>query len=96
MHLLKIIIINMNIEMSIWIWCFGIIVSTYVETMDRKNLIRIMPSVMSDKDKDMMVKNGQTFIECTCVQATNINRIEFNHDKLYSIAIKLVRTQDTN
>ena len=28
----------MNIEMSIWIWYFGIIVSTYVETMDRKTL----------------------------------------------------------
>ena len=74
----------MNIEMSIWIWCFGIIVSTYVETMDRKNLIRIVPSVMSYKDKDTV-----EYIECTCIQATNINRIEYNHDKLYSIAIKV-------
>ena len=47
-----VIIITMNIEMLIWIWCFGIIVSTYVETMDRKNLIRIVPSAMSYKDKD--------------------------------------------
>ena len=79
----------MNIEMSIWIWCFGFIVSTYVETMDRKNLIRIVPSVVSYKDIDAVGKNGQAFIECTCVQATNINRIEYNHDKLYSIARKV-------
>ena len=44
---------------------------------------------MSYKDKDTMEKNGQAFIECTCVQVTNINRIEYNHDKLYSIAIKV-------
>ena len=74
--------------MSIWIWCFGIIVSMYLE-MDRKNLIRIVPSVMSYKDKDVVEKSGQAFIECSCVQATNINRIEYNHDKLYSIAIKV-------
>ena len=79
----------MNTEMSIWIWCFGIIVSSYVETMDRKNLIKTVPSVMSYKDKDTVVKNGQAIIECTCVQATNINRIEYNHDKLYSIATKV-------
>ena len=46
----------MNIEMSIWIWCFGIIVSTYMETMDRKNLIRIAPSVVTCKNKDTVVK----------------------------------------
>ena len=62
-----IIIINMNIEMSIWIWCFGIIVSSYVETMDRKNLIRIVPSVMSYKNKDIEVKMVKA-LECTCVQ----------------------------
>ena len=44
---------------------------------------------MSYKDKGTVVKNGQTFIKCTCAQATNINRIELNHDKLYSIAIKV-------
>ena len=42
--------------MLIRIWCCLIIVSTYVEPMDRKNLIRIMPSVMSYKDKDTVVK----------------------------------------
>ena len=84
-----VIIITMNIEMLIWIWCFGITVSTYMVTMDRKNLIRIVPSAMSHKDKDAVEKNGQAFIECTCVQATKINRIEYNHEKLYSIAIKV-------
>ena len=28
-------------------------------------------------------------MECKCIQATNINRIEFSHDKLYSIAMKV-------
>ena len=77
----------MNIEMSICIWCFGSMVSTYVQTMDRKNLIRIVYLVMSYKDKDTVVINGQAFKECTCVQVTNINRIEYNHAKLYIIAI---------
>ena len=38
---------------------------------------------------DAVEKNGQAFIECTFVQATNINRIEQNHDKLYSIVRKV-------
>ena len=53
-------------------------------------------SVVSYKDIDAVERNGQAFIECTCVQATNINRIEYNHDKLYSIVRKLIRTQDTS
>ena len=75
--------------MTFWIWFCGIIVSTYVEKMDGKNLIRIMPSTMSFNDKDTAVKKGQSFIECKCVQVTNINRTEYNHDKLYSIAMKV-------
>ena len=78
----------MNIEMSFWIWCFASIVITYVETMDIKNLIRIEPSVVLYKDTDAVGKNGQAFRECICVQATNINGIEYNHDKLYSIVRK--------
>ena len=55
--------------------------------MDRKNLIKIMPSTMPYKD--IVVQKGQTFIECKCVQVTNINRTELNHGKLYSIAMKV-------
>ena len=55
--------------------------------MDRKNLINIMPSTMPYKDT--VVQKGQTFIECKCVQVTNINRTELNHDKLYSIAMEV-------
>ena len=62
---------------------------TYVETMDIKNLIRIEPSVVLYKDIDAAGKNVQAFRECICVQATNINGIEYNHDKLYSIARKI-------
>ena len=65
--------------MSFWILCFGFIVITYVVTMDIKNLIRIEPSVVSYKDIEAVGKNGQAFRECICVQATNINRIEYNH-----------------
>ena len=36
-----------------------------------------------------MGKNSQAFRECICVQETNINGIEYNHDKLYSIARKV-------
>ena len=52
-----------------------------------KNLIRITPSMMLYKDT--MVEEGQTFIECKCIQSTNINRTELNHGKLYSIAMKV-------
>ena len=34
-------------------------------------------------------KDSQAFRECICVQETNINGIEYNHDKLYSIARKV-------
>ena len=54
-----------------------------------KNLIRIVPSVVLYKDIDAVGKNGQAFRECICVQATNINGIEYNHDRLYSIARKV-------
>ena len=60
--------------------------STSVEKMDRKKMIKITPSTMPYKDT--AVQKGQTFIECKCIQATNINRTEFNHGMLYSIAIK--------
>ena len=79
--------------MSFWIWCFGCIgciVMAYVETMYRKNLIRIEPSVVSYKDTEVVGgKYNQAFRECICVQETNINGIEYNHDKLYSIVRKV-------
>ena len=74
--------------MSFWIWCFGCIgyiVMVYVETMDRKNLIRIEPSVVSYKDTEVVGKYNQAFRECICVQESNINGIEYSHDELYSI-----------
>ena len=79
----------MNTEMSFWIWCFGFIVITYVETMDIKNLIRIEPSLVLYRDTEAVGKSSQAFRECICVQETNINGIEYNHDKLYSIARKV-------
>ena len=82
----------MNIVMSFWIWCFGCIgciVVAYVETMDRKNLIRIEPSIVSYKDTEVVGKYNQAFRECICVQGTNINGIEYNHGKLYSIVRKV-------
>ena len=36
-----------------------------------------------------MGKYNQALRECICVQETNINGIEYNHDKLYSIARKV-------
>ena len=61
----------------------------YVETMVRKNLIRIEPSVVSYKDTEVVGKYNQAFRECICVQESNINGIEYSHDKLYSIARKV-------
>ena len=61
----------------------------YVQTMDRKNLIRIEPSVVSYKDAEVVGKYNQAFRECICVQGTNIHGIENNHDKLYSIVKKV-------
>ena len=78
--------------MSFWIWCFGVmgcIEMTYVETMNMKNLIRIVPSVVSYKDTEVVGKDNQAFREGICVQGTNMNVIEYNHDKLYSIARKV-------
>ena len=54
-----------------------------------KNLIRIEHSVVLCKDTDAVGKNGQAFRECICVQETNINGIEYNCDRLYSIARKV-------
>ena len=54
-----------------------------------KNLIRIEPSVVSYKDTEVVGKNSQAFRECICVQETNTNGIEYNHDKLHSIARKV-------
>ena len=59
---------------------------TYMETMDIKKLIGIEPSVVSYKDTEVGGKNSQAF---SCVQETKINGIEYNHDKLYSIARKV-------
>ena len=75
--------------MSFWIWYFGFIVITYVVTMDIKNLIRIEPSVVSHNDIEAVGKNGQAFRECIHIQATNINWIEYNCDKLQSIVRKV-------
>ena len=86
-HASKFTIINMNIQMTFWIWFCKIIVSTYVEKMDRKNLFKMAPSTMPYKDT--MAQKGQTFIECKRVQVTNINRTELNHDKLYIITMKV-------
>ena len=74
--------------MSFWIWsfvCIGCTVMAYVESMDRKNLIRIEPLTVSNQDIEVLGKYNQAFRECMCVQGTNINRIEYNHDKLYRI-----------
>ena len=57
--------------------------------MDRKNLIRIGPSVVSYRDTEVVEKYNQAFRECICLQETNINGIEYNHDKLYSIVRKV-------
>ena len=78
--------------MSFWIWCFGCIgciVMVYLETMDRKNLIRIEPPVMSYKGTEVVGKYNQAFRECICVQESNVNGIEYSHDKLYSIVRKV-------
>ena len=83
----------MNIGMSFWIWCFGCIVMAYVQTVDRKSLIRIQPSVVSYKDIEVVGKYNQAFRECICVQGMNINGIEYNHDKLYSIGRKVSKDQ---
>ena len=62
----------MNIVMSFWIWCFvcfgciGCNVMAYVETMDKKNLIRIETSVVSYKDTEVVGKYNQAFRECMC------------------------------
>ena len=57
-----------------------------VESMDRKkNLIRIVPLTVSIQDAEVLGNHNQAFRKCRCVQGTNINRIEFNHDKLYRI-----------
>ena len=61
----------------------------YAKTMDRKNLIRIGPSIVSYRDTGVVGKYNQAFGECICVQETNINGIEYNHDKLYSIVRKV-------
>ena len=66
----------------------------YVETMDRKNLIRIEPSVVSYKDTEVVGKYNQAFRECICVQGTN--GIEYNHDKLYSIVRKVGKGTSTS
>ena len=56
----------------------------YVESMDRKgNLIRIESLTVSNQDIEVLGKYNQAFRECMCVQGTIINRIEYNHDKLY-------------
>ena len=61
----------------------------YVEIMDRKNLITIEPSVVSYKDTEVVGKYNQACRECICVQETNVNGIEYNHDKLYNIVRKV-------
>ena len=38
----------------------------YVETMNRKNLIRMEPSIVSYKDTEVVGKYNQAFRECTC------------------------------
>ena len=65
----------------------------YVQIMDRKNLIRIEPSVVSYKDTEVVGKYNQAIRECTFVQGMNINGIEYNHNKLYSIVRKVGKDQ---
>ena len=86
----------MNIVMLFWIWffvCIGCTVMACVKSINRKrNLISIVPltvstvsTTVSTWDAELLGNHNHSFRKCRCVQGTNINRIEFNHDKLYRI-----------
>ena len=64
-----------------WMHCDGLSGTNGQE----KNLIRIEPLTVSIQDAEVLGHHNQAFRECRCVQGTNINRIEYNHDKLYRI-----------
>ena len=56
-----------------------------VKSIDRKrNLISIVPltvsTTVSTQDAELLGNHNHAFRKCRCVQGTNINRIEFNHD----------------
>ena len=64
-----------------WMYCDGLCGING----QKKNLIRIEPLTVSIQDTEVLGKHNQAFRVCRCVQGTNINRIEYNHDKLNRI-----------
>ena len=48
-------------------------------------MISIVPLTVSTQDAELLGNHNHAFRKCMCVQGTNINRIEFTHDKLYRI-----------